>query len=242
MKTFFWVCVFLSAICAAQQISVQTEHEQYLQAADQKHFLQGESVVLNAQEVAKDEVLDISVKIVDNKFSLLARMQEKSVVQEGIVTLEKKPGLVAITTLSKSQEFKFAFEYQITPNKFSSTIELSAKDVLEKEPLDAILMGLAARTYPSIKANLGTDKYKACIMMFIHAEKPLLYLLLKSIEKQELRGFNCPNCDWSYYYSARRCTNCGSCFSPNYSQCQKCWSKSYDWFWKSCSRCGCCYK
>jgi len=226
----------------AQEISIQTEHNQYLVEHNKKIFATAESTVFEVQGLPGGH-LDISVKIVENKFSVFVRLGDKKLYQEGVITLDKKTEIIAMTKIpdpTAAKELKFALTFGLAEGQIGLNVQGNFAELFPKDPVDIMLVGAAARVYPCVKEHAGTDHYRPCIMAFVYAERPLFCFLFKETPEQAERSFDCPKCDYPLYKYAHYCNACKSCFDASKLKCTNCWSSNWS-NGKICSQCGFCY-
>jgi len=238
MKHILIAMVLFASVVIAQ--TIVDEHEQYLVDMQRKQFLGIPSEVMLQEACSHGNDIEMSVKIVENKFSVLAIIEGQKLYQEGVVSLNKKPEIVATTKLLQGKEFKFAMSFMISAEKSCVEVTGNYAEILPKEPVDTILMYAGMKVYGVAKENLNTTNYKPFIQTFICGERAI-FLLGHEEELQSERGFDCPKCGYPLYKYAHYCYSCNKCFSGGSLKCTNCWSSNWT-NGKICSQCGNCYR
>jgi len=238
MKSLVLFVLVMFSFVIAQ--TIQEQHDQYLSETQNVQFLRAENIPFSMTD--EEHAPEISLKIDGNKYSLLIVCCDKKIYQEGMVTLEKHPQVIAVTKFA-DKAFKFAMHFCIETTKAGIGFEGDYAQLFPRMG-DIVLAQVGAFAYPNMKRHINTDHYAEAIKAFVMSERPLFHLIFQA--PQPTTGtaedsFDCPNCKYPLYNYVHYCYKCGSCFNAGSLTCPKCYSQSWT-NGKSCSRCSYCYK
>lgn len=250
------ILAFICTTMAMAQQSIQAEHDQFLIDSNNKIMLTGEALELKINDCPQcppDQKLDISLRILGNKFSIYARLGRKALHEQGVVSLKNEVGFLGYIQLKKEEnQAKFAITF-LLDKEVSLVIKENLSQVFGKPIFDNFFLRSAARVFPSLKANLNTENYKSVILIFAESQRILFYTLLKpespqpepphpgtqipyldtlDNEQSTLHQTNVQNERWS-------CPNCGKDLGLDYGckYCRKCYG-CYVWGIQKCPYCG----
>jgi len=244
------VCVLLFLACAvpfAQENILLTEHDQYLLEIGDIAMIRGEAIILSlgnkCPNCPRESEIQISLRILGNRFSALVQLDRERLYENGILHLQKdKPEYYATLELgSKSAWFQILFLFQ------------SENQIMVKENLCKVFANISANDLitevgrellPLVAVNLDTQNYQPCITKFFEAQKPLFAKLLHARDYVYTSGidFSCPCCGGHLFYYSAVCYHCNMCVKPFDGKCPYCENAIVAKNVKICNICGQCYQ